>query len=108
VRRRHQEPSTEQQIENLEDRRELYDAIERVLAEPYELWQLLLDSPDPDAAVIALQDRFGLTEMGARAVIDVQLRRVTRRDRTRIEQELAEIDEQLAVLRARTSGDDPT
>ena len=81
MRRRHQEPPLEEQIRNLEERLKIHGALLAALSDPHDLLQILLDSTDPDAAAQALRSRFGISDFGAMAVLDMQFRRVTARDR---------------------------
>ena len=59
---------------------------------------MLLQADDPDSAKTALRERFGFDEAQAQAVMDLQFRRATARDRHRIESRHREISEQLAFL----------
>jgi DNA gyrase subunit A len=56
-------------------------------------------SSNPEEARISLMDRFGLSEIQARAVLDLRLERLTRMERDKILLELEEIRKRIARLR---------
>lgn len=56
------------------------------------------ESPDVDTARGQLIQRFGLTEVQAQAILDMQLRRLTGLERQRIEDEYAELLKTIAYL----------
>ena len=58
------------------------------------------ESESAEAARGRLQDRFGLTEVQAQAILDMQLRRLAALERQKILDELAEIRKQIADLEA--------
>jgi len=63
-----------------------------------EVIALIRQSPDADVAKDRLMERFGLTEIQAQAILDMQLRRLAALEREKIEQEHAEILKQIAYL----------
>ena len=63
-----------------------------------EVIALIRQSPDADVAKGRLMERFGLTEMQAQAILDMQLRRLAALEREKIEQEHAELLQQIAYL----------
>ncbi len=63
-----------------------------------EIIALIRQSPDADVAKDRLMERFGLTEIQAQAILDMQLRRLAALEREKIEQEHAEILKQIAYL----------
>ncbi|MSO58217.1 MAG: DNA gyrase subunit A [Thermoleophilia bacterium] len=65
---------------------------------------LIRASADTEAARIGLQERFGLSEEQAQAILDLRLARLTGLARKEIEQEHADLLERIAELRA-TLGD---
>jgi DNA gyrase subunit A len=77
----------------------IHQAVSRLLDEPHALLDVVLQAEDSEAANAALRERFGFDEIQATAVMDQQLRRVTRRDRQRIEEVVEELVDRLAVLR---------
>lgn len=64
------------ELPELEQRFRILDAIVRALADPHATLDLLLGSDDVDGAVEALRARFGFDETAARAVTELQLRRM--------------------------------
>lgn len=72
---------------NLE-RLRIYEALDRVLSDRHDLLDLLFEAADPKHAVTLLSERFGLDELQSMAVLDMQFRRVTSRDRQRIADEV--------------------
>jgi DNA gyrase subunit A len=63
-----------------------------------EVIALIRRSRDADTAMTGLMRRFKLTEIQARAILDMQLRRLAALERRKIEEELAEVRRQIAYL----------
>ena len=63
-----------------------------------EVISIIRRSRDADAAQVTLMRRFKLTEIQARAILDMQLRRLAALERRKIEEELAEVRRQIAYL----------
>ena len=63
-----------------------------------EVITLIRQSPDAEVAKERLMERFGLTEVQAQAILDMQLRRLAALEREKIEQEHAEVLERIAYL----------
>src|SRR5213076_2754319 len=61
---------------------------------------LIRASADPDAARAGLMETFELSEIQAQAILDLRLQRLTGLERKRIEDEFADLREQIAELRA--------
>ncbi len=61
--------------------------------------QTIRQSPDADVARTELMNRFGLTEIQATAILDMQLRRLAALERQKIEDEYREISERVEYLR---------
>jgi DNA gyrase subunit A len=61
---------------------------------------LIRASADPDAARAGLIETFELSEIQAQAILDLRLQRLTGLERKRIENEFADLQEQIAELRA--------
>jgi hypothetical protein len=70
------------------ERLRILAAMEAALADPVRLIGILQESVDDDDAARRLMDAFGLDDVQARAVLDLQMRRVTAADRARIAEEL--------------------
>jgi DNA gyrase subunit A len=79
------------ELEQLEEEISIYEALIRALEEPHETLDLLLAAADADEAMDALQTRFGFTSLQAHAVVDLQFRRSTLRDRRLAVQHLEEL-----------------
>jgi DNA gyrase subunit A len=60
---------------------------------------LIRGAASADAALTELQERFELSEIQARAILDMQLRRLAQLERQRIQEEYAELQERIADLR---------
>ncbi|MGH3132870.1 MAG: DNA gyrase subunit A [Gaiellaceae bacterium] len=65
-----------------------------------EVIALIRGADDSDAARAALQERFGLSEIQAQAILDLRLRALTGLERKRVEDEFADLQERIAELRA--------
>ncbi|PKM63601.1 MAG: DNA gyrase subunit A [Firmicutes bacterium HGW-Firmicutes-20] len=68
----------------LEGLRIALDFIDEVIA-------IIRSSKDDTSAMVALIDRFGLTEIQAKAILDMRLRRLTGLERSKIEEEYAQL-----------------
>lgn len=62
--------------------------------------ETIRNSADADAARQQLMERFGLTEVQATAILDMQLRRLAALERQKLEQEYQEISEHIDYLRS--------
>jgi DNA gyrase subunit A len=60
--------------------------------------QTIRESPDVETARERLMERFGLTEVQAQAILDMQLRRLTGLERQKLEDEYAELLKQISYL----------
>lgn len=60
--------------------------------------QTIRESPDANTARDRLMSRFGLSELQAQAILDMQLRRLTALERTRIEEEYADVLKNISYL----------
>ncbi len=63
-----------------------------------EVIALIRSSSDPDAARTGLMGRFGLSEIQAKAILDMRLQRLTGLEREKIQQEYTEVKELIARL----------
>jgi DNA gyrase subunit A len=64
-----------------------------------EVIALIRSSDDTESARIALEGRFGLSELQAQAILDLRLRALTGLERKRVEDEFADLQERIAELR---------
>ena len=60
--------------------------------------QTIRESPDVNTARDRLMDRFGLSELQAQAILDMQLRRLTALERNRLEEEYADVLKNISYL----------
>ncbi|MBE7175112.1 MAG: DNA gyrase subunit A [Mucilaginibacter polytrichastri] len=65
-----------------------------------EVIQLIRSSATPEAARDGLMERFGLSEIQARAILDMTLRRLTGLERDKIKDEYAELMKQIEYLKS--------
>jgi DNA gyrase subunit A len=65
-----------------------------------EVIALIRAAADTDEARTSLQERFGLSEVQAQAILDLRLRALTGLERKRIEDEFKDLQERIAELRA--------
>ena len=65
-----------------------------------EVIALIRAADDTESARTALEDRFGLSELQAQAILDLRLRALTGLERKRVEDEFADLQERIAELRA--------
>jgi DNA gyrase subunit A len=65
-----------------------------------EVIALIRAADDTESARAALEERFGLTELQAQAILDLRLRALTGLERKRVEDEFADLQERIAELRA--------
>ncbi|HLT82538.1 MAG TPA: DNA gyrase subunit A [Cyclobacteriaceae bacterium] len=64
-----------------------------------EVIALIRNSADPDTARTGLIERFGLSEIQAKAILDMRLQRLTGLEREKIQQEYKEVQELIARLK---------
>jgi DNA gyrase subunit A len=65
-----------------------------------EVIALIRAADDTESARTALEQRFGLSELQAQAILDLRLRALTGLERKRVEDEFADLQERIADLRA--------
>ena len=65
-----------------------------------EVIALIRAADDTESARTALEERFGLSELQAQAILDLRLRALTGLERKRVEDEFADLQERIAELRA--------
>lgn len=81
--------------DEVQARLHIYEALSAVLADPHRVLDVLLAAPDADAATAGLRTEFGLTDIQAAVVLDLQFRRLNADDRERIITTVAELRERL-------------
>lgn len=73
---------------NLEMRRDIIDAYIAVTDDPDTLWRVCADaSGSEEELVAAVSAAFGVGEIPARAILDMQVRRFSPRERERVREE---------------------
>jgi DNA gyrase subunit A len=65
-----------------------------------EVIALIRAADDTESARVALEERFGLSELQAQAILDLRLRALTGLERKRVEDEFADLQERISELRA--------
>jgi len=83
-----------------EARAHILEGLLRALEHLDEVIALIRGAADPDVARTGLMDRFDLTEVQARAILDLRLQRLTQLESGKIRAEHAELLERIAELRA--------
>src|SRR5690606_25951571 len=63
-----------------------------------EVIRLIRESANPDAARDGLMQQFGLTEIQAKAILEMRLQRLTGMERDKIREEYAQLQEQIKYL----------
>lgn len=96
--RRYEELSVADEVELTTQQLHVLDGLTVAARDPRAVLDLILDSDDVEIAAVALKDRFGLTEVQARAVLDMQFRRVARLDRSKLVERRDELADQLNYL----------
>ena len=75
----------------IRERLEIVDALSRVLDRRHELFDVIDTARDADVARHAIMTRFGLNEVQAVAVLDLQVRRFAHAERQRISEEAQQL-----------------
>jgi len=76
----------------------VYEALVSAVERRREVYELLEGAEDPAAASRELQTLLGTDEVGAQAVIDLQLRRLTLTERAKISEKLRELKDYFSTL----------
>jgi DNA gyrase subunit A len=90
---------TQYRLRKAEERAHVLDGLIVALDHLDEVINLIRSSASADAALGELQERFELSEVQARAILDMQLRRLAALERQRIIDEYAELQVRIADLR---------
>ncbi|MDP9023588.1 MAG: DNA gyrase subunit A [Actinomycetota bacterium] len=91
---------TRYRLRRAQERAHVLDGLMVALDHLDEVIALIRAAASADAALDQLQDRFELTEVQARAILDMQLRRLAALERQRIVDEAAELAERITELRS--------
>ncbi len=97
---------TEFELRKAEARAHILEGLKIALDHLDAVITLIRGSKNPPDAKIGLVTRFGLSEIQAQAILDMQLQRLTGLERQKILDELAELMKTIARLRAILSSDD--
>jgi DNA gyrase subunit A len=92
------ESSLEEDLQDALRQVHIYEAIAIAASDAHAVLDVMLTAADPDAANQALMGRYAFTEVQAWAVIEIQFRRMTAMDRTKIEQRRRELGERVKDL----------
>jgi DNA gyrase subunit A len=90
---------TRYRLRKAEERAHILEGLIIALDHLDEVIALIRNAESADAALVQLQARFELSEAQARAILDMQLRRLAALERQRILDEYAELQERIADLR---------
>jgi DNA gyrase subunit A len=90
---------TEFELDKAMRRQHILEGLMIALDHLDEVIETIRRSPDADEARARLMDSFGLTEVQATAILDMQLRRLAALERQKIENEYREITTQIEYLR---------
>ena len=91
---------TAYRLRRREERLHLVDGLLTAILDIDEVIAIVRTSDDAAAARVRLMERFSLSETQASYILEMQLRRLTRFSRIDLEREQAELNEQIAALRA--------
>lgn len=78
------DPATDQHVRSLRQRLEIYDALVAAADRRREVFEVVEAAPNGEVAIAHLVELLTVAELGARAVMDMQLRRLTVDERSRI------------------------
>jgi DNA gyrase/topoisomerase IV subunit A len=84
--------------ERVEDQIHIYEALVAAIERRWEVYELLEGAEDPEAANRGLQALLGTDEAGARAVIDMQFRKLTVTERAKVAEGLRELKQYASTL----------
>ena len=90
--------SPEYYLQNAREREHIVSAIVSAATSPQEMLAIMQGASDPDEAVQLLRAQYDLDKTQAIAVLDMQFRRVTRRERARLNEELDGLRVEIADL----------
>ena len=89
---------TEHDLKQAQDREHILEGLEIAVDAIDEVVELIKASPDTETASARLQERFGLSERQAKAILDLRLGRLTGLEIEKLEAELADIRAQITDL----------
>jgi DNA gyrase subunit A len=95
-----EEGSPQWRLDKAREREHIVSAIARGQAEWRQVLEVVEGAGSAEEAIAPLCERFGFDRDQATAVVDMQVRRVSQRDRDRITAELMELRSEIASLQA--------
>jgi len=93
-------------LRKAEERAHILDGLKIALAHLDDVIALIRHAASPDDARTALTQRFSLSEMQARAILEMRLQRLTQLEQAKLTQEYEELTATIASLRAILASDD--
>ena len=90
---------TQYDLDEAERRAHILEGLKIAIDNIDEIVELIKTSPDPDTAKARLIERFGLSEVQAKAILEMRLQRLTGLERDKIEKEYRELLEKIAYLK---------
>ena len=105
VRRRRSDPqdTPERRLALVREQLHIFEALVVAVSDPARVLRLVGEADDASSARQALRSELHLDELQATAVLDLQVRRLSRHDRARIHQERERLREVVAELEAGNS-----
>ncbi len=91
---------TKYELRKAEERAHILEGYRIALDNIDAIVELIKTSESPDAAKVALCERFGLSEVQAQAILDMRLARLTGLERKKIEDEYRELIERITYLKS--------
>jgi DNA gyrase subunit A len=91
---------TAYELKKAQDRAHILEGLRIAIDNIDEIVTLIKQSPSPDEAQARLQERFGLSEIQAKAILEMRLQRLTGLERDKIEAEYLELKKLITELNA--------
>ena len=91
---------TRYDLKKAEERAHIVEGLLIAIDNIDEVIKIIRGSENVNAAKLALQERFGLTEVQATAIVDMRLRALTGLEREKLEEEYRELQEKIAEFKA--------
>ena len=90
---------TKYDLDEAERRAHILEGLKIAIDNIDEIVELIKTSPDPDTAKTRLIERFGLSDVQAKAILEMRLQRLTGLERDKIEKEYQELKIKIAELK---------
>ena len=98
-------PTPEVELHDMRIHSRGYEAVLIAARDAHAVLDIVLNAADPAAARRAIADRYDFTDRQARAVMDVELHRLTASELERIQQRRRQLDRRIASLEQELSSD---